>query len=96
VKATGAPPGEGGARFAARVKPRASRDRLEGWVEGVLQVRLTAPPVEGAANESLTRLVADGLGVAKGRVRVIAGGRSRRKTLLVEGLSLDEVRRRLP
>jgi uncharacterized protein YggU (UPF0235/DUF167 family) len=81
-----------GVRFPVRVKPRASRDRLEGWVGGVLQVRLTAPPVEGAANEALVRLVAGGLGVAKGRVAVAAGGRSRNKVLAVDGLTLDEVK----
>jgi uncharacterized protein len=81
-----------GARFPVRVKPRASRDRLEGWVDGVLQVRLTAPPVEGAANEALIRLVARGLGVPKGRVAVATGDRSRNKVLAVDGLTLDEVK----
>lgn len=84
-----------GARFPVRVKPRASRDRLEGWVEGVLQVRLTAPPVEGAANEALVRLVADGLGVPKGRVKVAGGGHSRNKVIQVEGITLEEVRGRI-
>jgi uncharacterized protein (TIGR00251 family) len=78
-----------------RVRPRASRDRIEGWVEGVLQVRLGAPPVEGAANQALVRLVADGLGVAKGRVKVSLGDRSRSKVLEVEGLTLEEVKKRL-
>ncbi len=82
-------------RFTVKVRPRASRDRIEGWTEGVLQVRLAAPPVEGAANRALVHLVADGLGVAKGRVAVASGERSRSKVLAVEGLTLDEVKKRL-
>lgn len=80
------------ARISVQVKPRASANRIEGCLEGVYQVRLTSPPVEGAANQALVKLMAKELGVAKGRVRVVAGERSRRKVLEVEGLTSARVR----
>ena len=78
-----------------RVAPRASRNELAGVEAGALKVRLTAPPVEGAANQALIKLLAKSLGVAKGKISVVSGERSRNKRVLVEGLSPDEVRGRL-
>jgi len=84
-----------GVSLAVRVAPRASRNELVGVEAGALKVRLTAPPVEGAANQALVKLLAKALGVAKGKVTVISGERSRNKRVLVEGLGLDELRGRL-
>lgn len=81
--------------LAVRVAPRASRNELAGVEAGALKVRLTAPPVEGAANQALVKLLAKTLGVAKGKVMVISGEHSRNKRVLVEGLGLDELRGRL-
>jgi len=86
---------DGGAVFAVRVTPRSGRDQIDGPAQGALKVRLAAPPVEGAANAALVRLVAKALAVAPGRVRVLSGQRGRVKRLIVEGLAPDEVRRRL-
>jgi uncharacterized protein YggU (UPF0235/DUF167 family) len=58
-------------------------------------VRVSAAPVEGAANAALCKLIAQRLGVARGRVAVVRGERNRDKTVRVEGLAEDEVRRRL-
>jgi uncharacterized protein (TIGR00251 family) len=66
--------------------PRASRDEIVGMRDGVLRVRVTAPPVDGKANEALRKLIAKRLGVAKGRVRIERGERGRRKLLSIVGL----------
>lgn len=75
--------------------PRAARDEIAGWRDGVLRVRVTAPPVEGKANAALERLVAKALGVPVSAVRLAGGTRARYKTLLIEGLSQREAQARL-
>ncbi|MFH1034560.1 MAG: DUF167 domain-containing protein [Pseudomonadota bacterium] len=86
---------DGGVSFSVRVVPRAARDQLGPVQEGVLSVRLSAPPVEGAANAALVKLLARALGVAKGRVQVVAGEHARQKRLWVEGLAPEDVARLL-
>jgi uncharacterized protein (TIGR00251 family) len=83
------------ATLTVRVTPRASRDEVSGWRDGVLQVRLRAPPVEGKANEALRRLLAERLGIATTRIEITGGATARTKRLRVEGLSDDEVAHRL-
>jgi len=80
---------------SVRLTPRAARDELAGWREGVLAVRVTAPPVGGRANAALVRLLADALGLAPSRLSVVSGASARLKRVRVEGLSPDEVRARL-
>jgi uncharacterized protein (TIGR00251 family) len=77
------------------VTPGARRSELAGVADGRLRVRLAAPPVEGRANDALIRFVADLLDVRRADVRVVAGGRSRRKLLHLAGVTLPEARRRL-
>ncbi len=72
-------------RFAVRLTPRGGRDAIDGVGEdGVLRVRVAAPPVEGAANEALCRLLARALGVAPGGVRIVGGAGGRRKLVEAE------------
>jgi uncharacterized protein (TIGR00251 family) len=78
-----------------RVIPRASRDEVAGEREGVLLVRLTAPPVEGAANAGLAKLLGKTLGVPPSAVRIVIGARGRHKTVAVAGLDAATVRARL-
>ena len=59
---------------------------MDGVVDGVLRARVTAPAVEGAANNALVRLLADDLGVARRDVRIVAGGASRQKLVVVDGV----------
>ncbi|NJD30194.1 MAG: DUF167 domain-containing protein [Chloroflexi bacterium] len=82
------------ARFAVRLTPRAAVDRIDGVVDGTLQVRVSAPPVEDAANAALIRLLARTLGVAPGRVHLIRGRRGRDKVVEVEGLDAAGLRAR--
>jgi hypothetical protein len=79
-----------------RLIPRAEADRIEGVIGGALRARVTAPPVDGAANDALTRLVAAELGLSKGRVRVIAGATNRTKVLEIEGVEPLTLRARWP
>ena len=83
------------ARLAVRLTTRASRDAIVGEREGTILVRVTAPLVNGAANEPLIRLLAKQLHVAKGSVRIISGEISRMKSVKIEGLGAYEVRARL-
>jgi uncharacterized protein YggU (UPF0235/DUF167 family) len=78
-------------RFAVRLTPRAAADRIDGVVDGVLRARVGAPAVEGAANNALIRLIADGLGVARRDVRIVAGATSRQKLVVVDGVSAEAV-----
>jgi len=84
-----------GVVFAVRVKPRASRDAIEGARDGALVVRLTAPPVEGAANTALARLLGRALGVAPSAVRIVGGATSRTKRVAVSGVGLAAAREAL-
>jgi hypothetical protein len=84
-----------GALLQVRVVPRAGRTAIDGVVDGALRVRLTAPPVDGAANAALVAFLADRLGLPKSAVSLVSGAAARQKTLLVVGLTPDEVRRRL-
>lgn len=82
-------------RISVKVKPRASRDALEGWQDDALVVRLTSPPVEGAANISLIRLLAKRTGVARSRIRIVSGDKGRTKVLEFTGIGPDDLRERL-
>ncbi len=81
--------------FSVRLTPRASRDGIAGWEGDVLRVRVTAPPIEGRANDALIRLLARALDVPTSRLRVVRGQTQRNKVVAVEGLSGEDVRGRL-
>jgi uncharacterized protein len=82
--------------LSVHVQPRASRSEVVGWREGALAVRLTAPPVEGAANRACRELLARALGVRKTDVELVSGEKSREKRFRIHGLTDEEVRARLP
>jgi uncharacterized protein (TIGR00251 family) len=84
-----------GARFAVRVQPRARRNAIIGEVGEALKLALTAPPVEGRANEACIEFLAKLLRVPRASVTISAGETSRNKVIGVAGLSAEEVRRRL-
>jgi uncharacterized protein (TIGR00251 family) len=72
------------------LQPRASRNEIAGFRDGVLRVRLTSPPVENRANRHLIEFLAETFGVPKTAVRIVSGSRSRRKTVAVEGLTREQ------
>lgn len=75
-------------RVSVYVQPRASRTAVAGTHDGCLKILLAAPPVDGAANAALIELVADRLGIAKSRVRIVSGLNGRRKLVEIEGVTL--------
>lgn len=88
-------PAAGGVRFTVRVQPRASKNEVAGPIGDAVRIRLTAPPVEGAANAELIRFLSRALGVPKSAVRIARGERSRTKVVEVAGVDVDRVRRQL-
>jgi uncharacterized protein (TIGR00251 family) len=84
---------DAGVRFAVRVQPRASRSEIVGVHGDAMKVRLSAPPVDGAANEALVELIADVLGVGRRAVRIVSGETSRSKVVEVEGVTAAAVLR---
>lgn len=83
---------DGAVVFEVRVAPRASHSRVIGVQGGALKVALTAPPVDGAANEALRKMLAKMLGVSKSNVEIVRGDRSRVKLLRVDGIRAADVR----
>ena len=81
-------------RLSVQVTPNARRSEVSGEVEGVLRIRLHAPPLDGKANEALIRFLADVLGLPKRAVSIVAGNASRRKIVEVadSGLSSEQLR----
>ncbi len=77
--------------FKVRVQPRASKNELAGFFEGALRVRVTAPPVEGEANEACRALLAKILHVSKSSVEIVNGHSGRNKLVRVVGVTAEEV-----
>jgi uncharacterized protein len=84
-----------GATFAVKVHPRAKKNAITGEVGDALKLALTAPPVDGKANEACIEFFAKLLKVPRFSVTIAAGQTGRNKVIRVAGLSAEEVRRRL-
>ena len=79
------------ADLRVRVQPRASRNEVVAWRDGILQIRLTAPPVEGAANAACRDFLAEWLGVKRSQVTLVSGEKARDKRFRVAGLTDAEI-----
>ncbi|HET8911577.1 MAG TPA: DUF167 domain-containing protein [Ktedonobacteraceae bacterium] len=80
--------------ISVKVIPRSSKNVLE-WEQGALKARLTAPPVDGAANAALISLLAEKLDLPKRQVTVVRGTTARQKVVEIEGLSAAEIQQKL-
>jgi uncharacterized protein len=80
------------AHFAVRLIPRASRNAVAGVREGVLQIRVTAAPVSGAANRALLELLGKTLRVGPTTIRIESGATASRKRLSVPSAALERLR----
>ncbi len=81
------------ARFSIVVQPKASRTAVS-WEDGIIRVRVTAPPVKGRANEAVIEALAAALALRRSQVRIVSGERARRKQVELP-LDPQEVRARL-
>lgn len=87
--------GEKGATFAVRVQPRASRNAIAGEMGDALKISLTAPPVEGKANEACVDFLANFLKVPRSSVTIASGESSRNKVVRIAGMHASEIEQRL-
>jgi len=82
-------------RISVRVYPAAPRSEVAGFTDGVLRAKVAAPPVKGKANRELIALLSRILGVDKSNVTIIKGLTSRSKIVAVDGLSPEELTKKL-
>jgi uncharacterized protein (TIGR00251 family) len=80
-----------GLTFDIQVIPHASRAEMVGVQDGVLKIKVTAPPMEGAANEACIKLLASELGLKKSHMEISSGAKSRKKTVMVKDISKAEL-----
>lgn len=85
----------GGTLLSVKLQPRASKNEIGGPLGDELKIKVSAPPVDAAANQALIELLAEKLGCARGKVELIRGHKARHKTVKVHGFQPDEVRQKL-
>ncbi len=83
--------GNGRVTFTVRVTTRANKNEIAGVIGESVQVRLTAPPVEGKANEALVKFLASMLGIPRSSVEIVAGRSSRNKVIGIRGLCAENI-----
>lgn len=83
---------EGGVEISVRAQPRASRSEVVGLQGAQIKIRIAAPPVDGAANTELIKLLAKALGVSRSALRVVRGEGSRSKVVRAEGATVVQTR----
>jgi hypothetical protein len=84
-----------GVSFTVKVHPRAKKDAITGELGDGLKVSLTAPPLDGRANDACTAFFAKVLNVPRSSVTIASGHSSRNKVIRVVGLSAEELRKRI-
>lgn len=85
----------GGALLAVKLQPRASKNEIGEPLGDELKIKVTAPPVDAAANQALIELLADKLGCSRGRVELIRGQTSRHKSVMLHGFKPADIRQML-
>lgn len=84
-----------GVRLSIKLQPRASANEICAPIGNELKIKVTAPPVDAAANEALLKLLAEKLDCARNRVELIRGNTSRHKTIMLHGFKPEEVAAKL-
>ena len=83
------------ANITVQVQPNARRNEVLGFDDGILHVKIAAPPVKGKANKELIEFLSQLIGVSKGRISIERGPTSRRKVIAIAGLDLERILERL-
>jgi uncharacterized protein len=83
------------ARLSVKVTPNASCNEIVGFKQGILYLKIAAPPDKGKANKELVAFLADNLGIKKSALLIVKGQTSRHKTIVIEGMGGDEILKRL-
>jgi len=81
----------GGTLLSVKLQPRASRNEIGEPLGDELKIKVTAPPVDAAANQALVEFLADKLNCSRGKVELIRGHTSRHKTIILYGFKPEEV-----
>ena len=84
-----------GVCISVKVQPRASRNEIAGPIGKELKIKVTAPPVDSAANEAVLELLAEVLGCARNQLELLRGATSRHKQVLVRGMTGEEIQERI-
>lgn len=79
------------ARLVLQIQPNAKHNEVQDFKEGVLHIKIAAPPVKGKANQELIRYLGDILGIARSRINIEKGTTGRRKLISISGLEKDRV-----
>lgn len=87
---------EKGVILDVKVNPRSSKNAISGFADGVLKIKITAPPVEGAANKACIRFLAKTFNISPSSVSVIKGEKSRQKKILIQGINRDGLLKMIP
>lgn len=77
------------------VQPKASRNKIYGEFNNALKICITSPPVDGAANKACIKFLSNSLGLNQSQVRILCGEHSRKKQVLVTGITLKELKQHL-
>ena len=86
---------EGGVVLAVKVQPRASRNEIGEALGGELKIKITAPPVDSAANVALVKYLGEKLDCGRGRIELLRGQASRHKSLKLHGFTSEQVIKKL-
>ena len=84
-----------GLEIKLHVQPRARRLEISGVHNGALRIKVTAPPVDDAANRAVIKCLADRLGVSKSKISILSGSKSRDKILLIKNMSPEDLYKKL-
>jgi uncharacterized protein (TIGR00251 family) len=85
----------GGTLLSVKLQPRASKNEIGEPLGNELKIKVTAPPVDAAANQALVEFLADKLDCSRGKVELLRGQTSRHKTILLHGFNAQEVLRHI-